>query len=179
MTLLDATTVFIQNLHDIGLSPNTISSYNTDLKQFVKQIGPQTKLDTLTYPLMSEFFSYLHTKKLAHASLKRKRVVIQRFLTFCYEKRLCLENHAVLIDPMRTKQTSKPKDILNSKEISVILSYLDKQVEMHRYGQGIKEINSLFSNLSLADMGTLRALLCFSTTNIQHFLSNKYIINSS
>jgi len=143
MTLSDAMIIFIQNLYDIGLSPNTISSYNTDLKQFIGQIGSQTKLDTLTYPLMSEFFSYLHTKKLAHATLKRKRVVIQRFLTFCYEKRLCLENHAVLIDPMRTKQTSKPKEILNGKEISVLITYLNDQVKKHYHAKGIREMDSL------------------------------------
>jgi len=144
MTLSDAIAIFIQNLYDIGLSPNTISSYTTDLKQFISQIGPQTKLDALTYPLMSEFFSYLHTKKLAHASLKRKRIVIQRFLTFSYEKRLCLENHAVLIDPMRTKQVNKPKDILNGQEISIMISYLDNQVEKHQDAKGIKEMNFLY-----------------------------------
>ncbi|HHX63190.1 MAG TPA: tyrosine-type recombinase/integrase [Epulopiscium sp.] len=129
MELYEASCIFIQSLHDIGLSPHTIASYQTDVKQFVNVVGDVAILEDLTYPVVNDFFLFLHTKNLAHASLKRKRVVIQRFLKFCYQKRLCTQDHSVLIDPMRTKQTNKPKDILNSDEITVIMSYLDNSVE--------------------------------------------------
>ncbi len=129
MNLYEASCIFFQSLHDIGLSPHTIASYQTDIKQFVKVVGRATLLEDFTYPIVNDFFISLHTRNLAHASLKRKRVVVQRFLKFCYEKRLCTQDHSVLIDPMRSKQSNKPKDILKSKEIKLILSYLDKQVE--------------------------------------------------
>ena len=144
MNLSEATTIFIQSLKDTGLSPHTIASYQTDITQFMSQVGEQTELDTLTYPIISGFFSSLHTKNLAHASLKRKRVVIQRFLTFCYEKRLCAQNHAVLIDPMRTKQINKPKEILNGDEISVILSYLDDKTASLYNASSPREIELLY-----------------------------------
>lgn len=144
MNLSEASTIFIQSLKDTGLSPHTISSYQTDIAQFTKQVGEKTELDTLTYPLMSDFFSSLHTKNLAHASLKRKRIVIQRFLTFCYEKRLCLQNHAVLIDPMRTKQINKPKEILNGDEISLIFSYLDNKVQKHLSATSLRNRELLY-----------------------------------
>lgn len=143
MNLSQASSIFIQSLKDTGLSPHTISSYSTDLKQFISQIGGKTDLDSLTYPIISKFFSHLHTKNLAHTTLKRKRVVIQRFLTFCYEKRLCLENHAVLIDPMRTKQVNKPKDILNSDEIAIIISHLNGKVNTYLQGTGQRNIELL------------------------------------
>lgn len=132
MTLSKAASIFIQSLHDISLSPHTIASYGTDVKQFTGQVGSDFPLDDLTYPIISDFFVYLHTKDLAYATLKRKRVVIQRFLKFCYEKRLCQQNHATLIDPMRSKQTHKPKDILTADEISLIMDYMDHKVESYK-----------------------------------------------
>lgn len=128
MTLYKASCMFMQSLSDIGLSPHTITSYQTDMNQFVKLVGEETVLESLTYPMVNDFFLFLHTKNLAHATLKRKRVVIQRFLKFCYEKRLSTQDHSVLIDPMRTKHTNKPKDILKSDEIEMIMSHLDDQV---------------------------------------------------
>ncbi len=121
--------MFIQSLHDIGLSPHTIASYQVDLKQFIEVVGDDTILESLTYPMVNDFFVCLHGKNLAHATLKRKRVVVQRFLKFCYEKRLSAQDHSILIDPMRTKRTNKPKDILTSDEIQVIMSYLDHEVK--------------------------------------------------
>ena len=144
MNLSETSLIFIQSLKDTGLSPHTISSYQTDITQFTKQVGEETKLDSLTYPIMSDFFSYLHTKNLAHASLKRKRIVIQRFLNFCYQKRLCLQDHAVLIDPMRTKQINKPKEILNGEEIATILSYLDNKIEKLHSATGPRGVELLY-----------------------------------
>ncbi|NLI89221.1 MAG: tyrosine-type recombinase/integrase [Epulopiscium sp.] len=132
MNLYEASSIYIQSLQDIGLSPNTISSYKTDLKQFTNKLGLDTELDDLTYPIISNFFAHLNEKDLAYASLKRKRVVIQNFLRFCYEKRLCKYNHADLIDPMRGRQTSKPKDVLTPKEIRQIMDYLDSKLETYK-----------------------------------------------
>lgn len=144
MKVYDASWVFIQSLHDIGLSPHTISSYQTDLRQFIDQVGQKVLLDDLTYPIISEFFAYLHGRDLAHATLKRKRAVIQRFLKFCYEKRLCAQDHSSLIDPMRTKQSNKPKDILTSHEISLIMSYLNDQVEAYKDPRRPRQLEMLY-----------------------------------
>ena len=87
MTLQEASSIFIQSLYDIGLSRHTIINYEIDIKQFIQHIGGCIELDNLTYPTISAFFSFLHGQALAHTTLKRKRIVIQRFLKFCYEKR--------------------------------------------------------------------------------------------
>lgn len=144
MNLYQASRIFIQSLADIGLSPHTIASYKTDTRQFVNGVGQMTLLENLTYPIVNDFFLSLHTKNLAHASLKRKRVVIQRFLKFCYEKRLSTQDHSILIDPMRTKQTNKPKDILKSDEINLIINYLDKQVKIYKEAVTTRKLEMLY-----------------------------------
>ena len=144
MNLYESTRIFIQNLRDTGLSPHTVSSYQIDLKQFASQVGQETSLDDLTYPIVNDFFSSLGARNLAHATLKRKRAVIQRYLKFCYEKRLCLQDHSTLIDPMRTKTSNKPKDILTNKEISLILSYLDNKVGTYKDTEMPRRLEMLY-----------------------------------
>lgn len=144
MNVKESSNIFIQSLHDIGLSSNTIISYQTDLNQFIECIGEATRLDDITYPDISDFFSKLKNKNLANASLKRKRIVIQRFLKFCYEKRLCNQNNATLIDPMRSKNNNKPKDVLTPEEITKIMNYLNHKVENYQGAHTPKNIERLY-----------------------------------
>lgn len=144
MTLENAGSIFIQSLYDIGLSNNTIISYQTDISQFINFIGNKVELDALTYPMISSFFSSLNNQKLAHASLKRKRIVIQRFLKFCYEKRLCTQNQSTLIDPMRSKKNNKPKEVLTPDEINLIFNYLDKKIDIYKDSANTKNMERFY-----------------------------------
>ena len=126
MKIKIAQNLFLQNLADIGRSPNTIKSYEIDLKQFLDflnkhQLG-EMEIDDLTYPLISRFF-HEYTSHLALSSQKRKRTVLKRFLRFCFQKKLCSTKVWELVDVIYQKNIQGPKEVLSSNEIQEIFEF--------------------------------------------------------
>ncbi len=143
MKIKQARILFLQNLSDIGRSPNTIKSYNTDLDQFWfflnKHQLSEIQIDDLTYPLISQFF-HEHTSHLAISSQKRKRTVLKRFLKFCYQKKLCNTKVWELVDVVYQKNSQGPKEVLSSDEIQKIFEILNQDIE-----RKIQDLNQNFA----------------------------------
>lgn len=126
MDISKARKYFIQSLGNEQLSLHTVRAYDQDLEQF--QICVKKK--TLEELCFDDFQMYLvEISKLKVSSIKRKRVVLNRFLTFCYRKKLCEERLYEYIDPIRTKKTTVPKEVLSKEEIHCIQAYLDNEVQ--------------------------------------------------
>ncbi|NMA83074.1 MAG: tyrosine-type recombinase/integrase [Epulopiscium sp.] len=143
MIIKDAQKLFLQSLIDIGRSSNTIKSYQIDLDQLLyfldKHFLGNMKIDDLTYPLISQFFQE-STSHLAMSTQKRKRIVLKRFLRFCYQKKLCKTKVWELVDVVHFKNTQGPKEVLSKDEIQQIFQLLNQEIE-----NKIKTINQSFT----------------------------------
>lgn len=125
MQISKAIRYFAQTLKNEQLSEHTIRAYEQDLDQF-NQCVTKNELDELDF---EDFQNYLATiASLKVTSIKRKRVVLNRFLAFCYRKKLCQERLYEYIDPIRSKKIMAPKEVLSKEEIAQIQTYLQTEV---------------------------------------------------
>lgn len=128
MQIAKAISFFMQTLKSEQLSEHTVRAYEQDLVQF-NQCMVKEDLDELDF---EDFQNYLATiASLKVTSIKRKRVVLNRFLSFCYRKRLCEERLYEYIDPIRSKKITAPKEVLSKEEITQIQTYLKEEVEYY------------------------------------------------
>lgn len=126
MTIQKAIAHFIVSLENEQLSKHSIRAYEQDLNQFYNCIKKQ-KLDDLDFEDFQEYFNQISTLKIT--SIKRKRVVLHRFLTFCYRKKICTQRLDEYIDPIRSKKVFIPKEVLSKEEIAQIQSFLVQEEE--------------------------------------------------
>ncbi len=126
MTIEKAIAYFIIMLENEQLSKHTIRAYEQDLNQFCHWVS-KSQLDELDFEDFQNYFSEL--SKLKISSIKRKRVVLHRFLAFCYRKRLCQQRLDEYIDPIRSKKVVVPKEVLTKDEISHIQRFLIDEKE--------------------------------------------------
>lgn len=124
MNIDKAIDYFLQSLKNEQLSVNTLRAYEQDLEQFNYYIE-KTELDDLNFEDFQDYLAQISELKIT--SIKRKRVVINRFLAFCYKKRLCHKRLYEYIDPIRSKKTVMPKEVLSKEEITQIQDYLDSE----------------------------------------------------
>lgn len=126
MNINKAIAYFKQSLGSEQLSLHTLRAYEQDLEQFSEFIQKE-ELDDLGFEDFQEYLAEISTLKIA--TIKRKRVVLNRFLSFCYRKKLCNERLFEYIDPIRSKKVVTPKEVLSKEEISQIHDYLQKEYE--------------------------------------------------
>ena len=112
---------FINTLESEQLSMHTQRAYKQDLEQFALWIA-KNDLDELKFEDFAEYFTEIASLKIT--SIKRKRVVLHRFLDFCYRKKMCTEKLSEYIDPIRSKKNVAPKEVLNKEEIQAIQDFL-------------------------------------------------------
>lgn len=117
---------FTASLHHSQLSQHTIRAYVQDLEQWQMSID-KTELDLLGFEDFQDYFMHLQENDLKVTSLRRKRVVIHRFLKFCYQKKLCKEKMYEYIDPIKTKKNNAPKEVLSNEEIRIIFEYVAEE----------------------------------------------------
>lgn len=115
---------FMISLETEQLSSHSIRAYGQDLNQF-KTFIEKEDLDELGFEDFQDYF--IAFKDLKAASLKRKRVVLHRFLKFCYRKKMCREKLYEYIDPIRSKKNVMPKEVLAKEEINQIIRYLEEE----------------------------------------------------
>ena len=126
MNIQKAINFFKQSLGNEQLSSHTLRAYAQDLEQFSQCIQKQD-LDELTFEDFQNYLAEISTLKLT--SIKRKRVVINRFLSFCYKKKLCKERLFEYIDPIHSKKTTIPKEVLSKEEIAQIQHFLQQECD--------------------------------------------------
>lgn len=126
MNIQKAIGYFKQSLGNEQLSSHTLRAYEQDLDQF-SQCTNKEDLDELDFEDFQTYLAEISTLKLT--SIKRKRVVLNRFLSFCYKKKLCKERLFEYIDPIRSKKNTVPKDVLSKEEIVQIQYFLQQECE--------------------------------------------------
>lgn len=126
MPLEKAISYFILALESEQLSKHSIRAYKQDLNQFCSWTQKQT-LDELGFEDFQDYFSEIASLKIA--SIKRKRVVLHRFVTFCYRKKMCTQRLDEYIDPIRSKKVTTPKEVLTKEEIAQIQAFLVEEKE--------------------------------------------------
>lgn len=123
MEINKAVNYFITSLHHAQLSEHTIRAYSQDLYQWADAIA-KNELNDLRFEDFQEYFMALQDSELKITSLRRKRVVIHRFLKFCYQKKLSNEKLHEYIDPIKSKKVNTPKEVLTKQEILDIFGYM-------------------------------------------------------
>ncbi len=126
MKIQQAISYFIISLGNQQLSEHSIRAYKQDLDQFYLAVSKED-LEQLSFEVFQNYF--MQIIHLRPSSVKRKQVVLHRFLKFCYQKKLCNQKLYEFIDPIRSKKTSAPKEVLTKEEISCLFSYLTEQKE--------------------------------------------------
>lgn len=129
MLIEKAINYFTLSLEAEQLSSHTIKAYLQDLSQF-KNWVQKDDLDDLIFEDFQNYFIEIAHLKIN--SIKRKRVVMHRFLKFCYRKKLCKDKLYEYIDPIRSKKHTIPKEVLKREEISVIFSTLKNEQEYYK-----------------------------------------------
>lgn len=131
MTINKAISYFLVALESEQLSKHTIRAYEQDLNQFCNWTQ-KDELDELEFEDFQDYFSEIAGLKVT--SIKRKRVVLNRFLTFCYRKKMCKQRLDEYIDPIRSKKVAVPKEVLSKEEIAQIQSFLkvDKEEKLQK-----------------------------------------------
>lgn len=126
MKIEKAIQYFITSLENEQLSPHTVRAYYQDLIQFQTYVQ-KSDLNELSFEDFGDYFSEISQLKITSA--KRKRVVLQRFLTFCYRKKMCTEKLSDYMDPIRTKKSIAPKEVLSKEEIITLQRFLKEEKE--------------------------------------------------
>ncbi|WP_054743988.1 tyrosine-type recombinase/integrase [Cellulosilyticum ruminicola] len=116
---------FLESLESEQLSNHSIRAYSQDLNQFMKWTNKE-ELDMLGFEDFQDYF--ISIKGLKLTSIKRKRVVLHRFMKYCYRKQLCLEKLYEYIDPIKNKKTVVPKEVLTKEEIVKLFNYLNSEI---------------------------------------------------
>ncbi len=128
MTIEKCIDYFLLSLEQMQLSVHTLRAYQQDLNQW-KGCMTKNELDILTFEDFQEYLIHLQTLNLKPNSLKRKRVVLHRFLKYCYNKKLTSKELFAYIDPIKAKKYTAPKEILTQEEISHIYEILNLEIE--------------------------------------------------
>lgn len=130
MTLSKAITIFMTALKYEQLSAHTLRAYEQDLTQF-QQFMQEQELDALDFEGFQDYLLYIQNANLKTSSIKRKRVVLHRFLKFCHNKGLCHKELHHYIDPIKTRKDSKPKEVLLEEEIKKIFSFIQNEKDQY------------------------------------------------
>ncbi|MGL4346132.1 MAG: tyrosine-type recombinase/integrase [Cellulosilyticaceae bacterium] len=125
MQLEKAVNIFITALKHEQLSLHTIKAYRQDLEQWQRLMAKQ-ELDELTFVDFQDYLVAIQSMALKVSSIKRKRVVLHRFLKFCFAKQLCTVELHQYIDPIKIKKDTKPKEVLTEEELKCIFDYINE-----------------------------------------------------
>lgn len=128
MEIIKAMDYFMTSLETEQLSSHSIRAYKQDLNQFLTSTH-KVVLDNLCFEDFHNYFIKISCLKMT--SIKRKRVVLHKFLKFCYRKKLCKEKLYDYIDPIKSKKTNVPKEILSRGDIAQIFNNFATEKEMY------------------------------------------------
>ncbi len=131
MNIEEAKKYFITSLSYAQLSKHTITAYTQDLNQWINSLT-KTELQDLNFMDFEAYFAYLQSLDLKVSSLKRKRLVIHRFLKYCYDKKLCEERLFEFITPIKYKKQHVPKEVLEPQEITLLFKHFVKEINLHK-----------------------------------------------
>ena len=105
-----------------NLSANSISSYATDLKEYIAFLEKNyaiTNPDTITLQHIRNFMARLKRKGVSKNSISRKISSIRSFHKFLMQERLVQSNVALLIHP--PKKNNELPTVLSTSEIDALM----------------------------------------------------------
>lgn len=114
---------FIDNLRgERGLSPHTLSAYQSDLAQFAAWLGERgvTQSAAIIPDHASAFLAALRQSGLAPASLTRKGTVLTLWAQFLCREALCAKDFTACLEPQRNKGQRLPT-VLSLPEVLRLL----------------------------------------------------------
>jgi integrase/recombinase XerC len=107
-------------------SPNTLRSYETDLRQFRTYLTPPdtpaVNLADIDHRVIREYLGHLHDHELQKSSMARKLAALRSFLKFCAREGLVRENAARLV--ATPKLPKRLPSILSAEEMNDFLDRL-------------------------------------------------------
>ncbi len=107
-------------------SPNTIRSYEHDLRQFLDYLTPRgttpPSLQEVRHPLIREFLGRLHDLRLQKSSVARKLAALRSFFKFCVREGWLNENPGRLV--ATPKLPKRIPTVLSAEEINAFLDQM-------------------------------------------------------
>src|SRR3972149_11946535 len=105
---------FLDDLkHRRGLSPNTVSSYESDLIQFQvfleEELG-SSKPSSVDVLAIRSFLAHLHGQGIARASIARKLAALRTFFRFLLREGTIVKNPARLVATPRLGRKLPPRN---------------------------------------------------------------------
>ena len=108
-------------------SPNTLSHYAGDLKQFVEFLTPPGErtlaLEQVDHRVIREFVAHLHDRRLERSSIARKLAALRSFYKFCVAQKLVARNVARLVSS--PKLPKRIPDIPSAEEMARLLDNVE------------------------------------------------------
>jgi len=104
-------------------SPNTLHSYETDLRQFHTFLTPPgtetPALQNVTHLMIREFIAYQHDQKLQKSSIARKVAAIRSFFKFAVREGKLIQNPARLV--ATPKLPRRIPSVLSAEDLNAFL----------------------------------------------------------
>lgn len=107
MTLQESLDEFLFQKKLAGLSPATLSDYQTFLTIMVKAIGPLTPLESLSYQTVSNYILSLYDRSLSRSTVATYIRNTRIFLRWVYQE------HGLSFNPSKIKVPKSPKKIVH------------------------------------------------------------------
>jgi integrase/recombinase XerD len=138
------------------LAANTIAAYERDLRRFCTWLGSRF-IPRLTVRDLSEYMGWLHTQKLAPASVARHVIALKIFLRYLQLEGILQENPAELLGTQ--KQWQRMPEVLSTTGMEALLSAPKPFDPYHRRDKALLELlyatgcrASEISNLQMRDV---------------------------
>lgn len=125
MTLQESLDEFLFQKKLAGLSPATLSDYQTFLTIMVKAIGPLTPLESLSYQTVSNYILSLYDRSLSRSTVATYIRNTRIFLRWVYQE------HGLSFNPSKIKVPKSPKKIVHiytDTEIQYLFSCIQTSI---------------------------------------------------
>lgn len=126
MLFSQAISQYLQYLVVSEKSPNTQRSYRTELNRLLDYLDSvyncPTYLNDLSEQDLENYFYYLKTNEIAPSSRNRSLYIIRAFYNYCCRKRLCFQNLAANLEPVRVPK--KVRTYLTEEEFKQLIEII-------------------------------------------------------
>ncbi len=151
-----------------GFSSNSISSYRTDITQFL-QFSKQSGVDVyhVDTPVSNRFIKQLNSKRLSSKSIARKISSLRQFYMYLQRQQLISDNpFSAVVLPKLSRSVPKPMSeqqvdmLLAQPDVRSVLGLRDKAMLelMYATGMRVSELVNLKVNQINLNQGVVRVL---------------------